>query len=245
MNKKIIANRKTTAAGFILSIATIMPTIAGEWTFEPSLTYSMYSLKPANSSKIEATLYKLNLEFETEDNLGNFHRVWGTGTIYDNEKSKLDTDLRVNEAVYRIGKYFYPQAEPTDFSMWVGVGYREIEQKSRLSEKIKDTVIYLPLGFEYAAPMDNRGTWPTGFSAQRNHNHFLVTGAELNLLVHAEGSDDRWKESNGYGYKAWVGYDYRLKNNRVITTSLSYEALKIDKVNKATALNFTLGLRLL
>ena len=246
MGKVISINRKAvTAAGLALSMTLTTSALASEWTFQPSLTYSMYKIKPDNGNKLESSLYSLNLEFELEDGMGNFHRVWGSGTIHDKEKSKLETDLSKNEATYRIGKYFYPQAEPTDFSIWAGLGYREIKIADSMKNKTKDKVIHIPFGFEYATPLDNRSSWPTGFSVQRNHSHFLVMGAELNLLVHGEGNDERWKENDGLGYSVWFGYDYRFKDNRILTTSFSYEALKIEKIDKSSALSLTIGLRFL
>lgn len=243
MKIKLNSKAKAAVAGIVLTM-TIPTAIASTWTIEPSVTYALYEFKPEQAASYDSALAMLNVELEIEDGMGNFHRGWLSRSVYENEEKNHGMDTTLTQGVYRIGKYFYPKAEPTDFSMWTGLGYWEAEFGKGVSET-KDKYVYLPFGLEYATPMDNRGAWPTGFSAQRNHSHFFVMGAEFNFLVHGEGASNAWKENSGYGYRAWLGYDYRMSDKRILTTVLDYKAWAIDEVSKTNLLGLTIGLRFL
>lgn len=229
-----------TPATILAALLAIPVTVYGDWLFEPSLTYSAYQYNPDGGTKADGNLGLLNLEFETEDRMGNFHRLRVSRSLHDDVSNM---DMTLQQAIYRIGKYHYPKAEPTDLSIWTGVGYWEMQWADTSSAEGKDKYIYLPFGWEYAMPLDNRGSWPTGFAAQRNHVHFLVVGMEANLLVHGEGKNNSWRESSGYGYRLWLGHDYRMQSGRVLTNTIDYQAWDISDIGKTAVLNYTLGLR--
>ena len=262
-------NTKLAIAGLALAAAPVLA--QASWTLEPSLTYSLYEYSPEAGGSYDGGLGLLNLEFEMEDGMGNFHRAWISHSVYDDVS---DMDVTLTQAVYRIGKYYYPKAEPTDFSIWTGIGYWELERKwddalyhveveggvMVTETQREDKYLYLPIGLEYATPIDNRGSWPEGFGAQRNHHHFFVMGLEANLLLVSRGygkgvplGDEEvsgrdsigysWRQSSGYGYRLWLGYDYRWSDDRVLTTSVEYQAWDVSDVADTSLWTFNLGLR--
>lgn len=227
---------KVLAAALMMSTCTQAAELqfSGDWI---SYEYDSDSQKESGDQLV------VGFEALFEDQVGNFHQLklqkdlWDdseySGEILGGSRGKAGSDSSYFAAEYRFGRFYYPEAESSDISIWTGLGVREHEYKGAGSSAYKQirSRTYIPFGTEYGFALNGDGfqSRSTDFMFMGAEYQHLVDGTHTKKLGNADSSYPtvHLDQENGYGLSVWLGYDLVLDKDTRFRTKLSYEKWEV------------------
>jgi hypothetical protein len=193
-----------------------------------SLQASQGSFETNDSS--DGVIYSIHASLLVETPTGSFHKANLSGS-YDSTSSTGSTNELLN-IEYQIGTFWYPKASANDYSMWMGLGQWQFTDQSGGDKRIGKAT-YIPLGFE-------------GGSIITDSQYYFIYGADIKAMASTtvELNSIRVKEASGYGYSAWLGFDYQYEDGTALELRLKTDKIKIDEASyEFTSNNLAIGYR--
>jgi hypothetical protein len=166
----------------------------------------------------EGRATNVSLALTSENRSGFWHGITGEVSIAASSSPGDNKNALIN-AEYRMGKYWYPRASASDFSLWGGLGYWTLDDAigNAGNQERTTKALYVPLGIESGIPVIQGNT-------------YFVYGGSLMLIfdgsVQSSMKDD--SERGGTGFTGWAGFDFRHSRETLIETRFIARRLKID-----------------